>query len=199
MLSVGSPYEATVNRLQPDIDSAEVSTKYERLLYWISSVGGGTRESFEHACVALRVVRDNRGARSALRRLRLLGHLECSDDGRKWAVAPAAVVIFPSNSSRGFIAGQRTPSLLNELGTLCKTEQPVLDGPPRIEVSPDIGHSRIALAGRTAALLADLLPDIEGGEELPRTNAQHICIAFAVSHTNMGLELYSVRGREGFL
>ena len=116
--------------------SPELGDKMERLLYWLSSVGGGTRQTFSEACLTLGVVEDKQHSWSVLRRLRLLGHVDCSGDGTRWEISPSAVVICPAEPTNGFFAGQRVPSMLNDLKEdVSRHHQPDFQGPPRLTIS----------------------------------------------------------------
>ena len=141
--------------------SPELGIQFEKLLYWLSAVGGGTWQTFAQACVALGVVDERQHARSVLRRLRLLGHVDSSQDGSHWEVSPAALVLLPIQPEKGFLAGQRVPSLVEEEGGIHgRTHQPDYQGPPRVEIVPDGSHARISTVGQTATKLAELLPAI---------------------------------------
>jgi hypothetical protein len=79
---------------QSSLDIEALSERYEHLLYWLSALGCGTWESFKKACDALKIEEPKR----ILRRLRLLGHIECSSDGARWSIAPTAIVKIKSHS-----------------------------------------------------------------------------------------------------
>ena len=164
-VSVGDPFKPSSKSIAADALS-ELSDRYNKLLFWLSAVGEGNRETFIQACLTLGVINDREYARSALRRLRLLGHVDCSGDGSRWEVSPAALVIFSNGLERGFLTGQRVPSLLNNLsGDLSRTHQPNYQGPPRVAIVASGSLASIADAGQTATKLAKLLPDIEGWKD----------------------------------
>ena len=139
----------------------------ERLLHWLSVIGEGTWEGFNQACNVLKVAQDKQEARSALRRLSLLGHLDLSDDGSRWSVSPAVLVRFPDNPDSGFLAGRRTESFLRrvrEFWHINETPQSYYSGPPRIDLNSGVAENTAALeitdAGATSTRLAALLPDL---------------------------------------
>ena len=146
----------------------ELSPQFARLLYWASALGGGTFQAFIQACQTLQVAGDKAEARSVFRRLRLLGHIESSGDGQRWSAAPAAFVRFPGRPERGFLAGQRTPALLQRLGDdrlAAPTPQPGHQGPPRVELAAAPESAAIADAGAASTRLAQLLPDLAGWQD----------------------------------
>ena len=144
-------------------DSA-MSERFAKLLYWLSSYGDGTRQTFAQACQTLDAEEENRGGvGSVIRRLRLLGHMELSDDGSKWSAAPPAFVRFPDGSGNGFLAGARTLSLLANVEPRAAANQPNRMGPPRVEMAWDDARSssqNIADAGAVSTELANLLPSL---------------------------------------
>lgn len=89
------------------------SVGYNKLLYWLSSIGCGSKQSFQKACEALQVEEQRRTSR----RLKLLGHLEFSEDGKKWSIAPTALVKIPAkkDAKEFVLCGQRSIFLLEEL------------------------------------------------------------------------------------
>jgi len=93
-----NPFELTstsyINQLSSNVEA--ISSRYEQLLYWLSAIGNGTWESFKKSCEALKLEEPKR----ILRRLKLLGHIESSQDGSRWSVAPIAIVKIQSQSTR---------------------------------------------------------------------------------------------------
>ena len=82
---------------------------WEKLLYWLSSVGSGTWASFSVACSALGFA----APRWVWRSLKLLGHLETDFASQRWRINPAhAVQVAPDE---WVLCGQRSPALLPEL------------------------------------------------------------------------------------
>ncbi len=85
--------------------------QYDRLLAWLSATGIGSWQVFQQTWQSL----GGKDAPSqALRRLRLLGHVETSADRKRWAAAPS--VVFPiTNGERAgqwVLCGQRDARLL---------------------------------------------------------------------------------------
>ena len=157
---------ARSDSLVKESGSPELGERIEKLLYWLSSVGTGTWQTFAEACLTLGVVDDKQHARAVLRRMRLLGHIDCSGDGTKWEVAPSALVIFPAEPSLSFFAGQRVPSMLNDLkGDISKQHQPNFQGPPRVTLDVNGHYSQVEVTGQTSATLAKLLPDLDGWKD----------------------------------
>lgn len=165
----GDPFEQS-DGWQPQKASPESCARFDRLLHWLSARGEGTWESFKQASDILGVSDDTQGARSALRRLGLLGHIDLSDDGSRWSASPTAFVRFPDEISTGFLVGQRTNTSLRKIGELwplAQVRQIHYSGPLRVDLDSDIpqdAHDLIALGiidvGVAATRLADLLPDV---------------------------------------
>jgi len=118
----------TVNSLPPE--------NYDFLLFWISSLGSGLWESFRSACNMLQIPEPKR----VLRRLKLLGHIETSADGKRWSGTPIALVSVKASqpdSQEFILCGQRSSNLLDILGDstfIEYLEQPQGDAPLCIRV-----------------------------------------------------------------
>ena len=170
----GDPFERA-DAWKPQEASPEACACYERLLHWLSASGEGTWETFSQACKALRVASNNQEARSALRQLTLLGHIDTNADGSQWSVSPACLVRFPSDPSGGFLSGQRTKTFLCQIGSswsLEKSLQSYYPGPPRVvldardrEFAGGSVESGVVEAGITSIRLADLLPNLNGWKD----------------------------------
>lgn len=136
---------------------------YNRLLYWLSATGQGSWASFSHACVELQLgSADVHGLSSIYRNMRLLGHLECSEDGAKWTIVPPTEVTPSSEGGVCFISGARTPSFLdwvsgrtNVTSITQKAGGPDLVRLQRSVSSPDT----VQQAGRVAETMLGLLPN----------------------------------------
>ena len=172
----GDPFARPSDAWSPPASaSPEANAAYERLLYWISARGEGTWAQFRDAAQTLGVVQDRAGARSAMRRLILLGHVDQSDDGARWSASPPALVRFADGAGGGYIAGARTPSFLSELeryGAPNESPQAYYAGPPRIELAADVSRDAaiserlgIADAGIASERLADVLPGVDGWKD----------------------------------
>ena len=161
--------------------SPEASVAYERLLYWISARGEGTWAQFRDAAKTLGVseigqagdgqAKERRMARSAMRRLILLGHLDQSDDGLCWSASPPALVRLADNSDAVYLAGRRVPKSRSEFATR-KTEQIHDAGPPRLDADADIWQDSdavralgVADAGVASERFANVLPDVDGWKD----------------------------------
>ena len=125
---LGDVSTAIANSLPPE--------NYDLLLYWISSLGSGSWESFRAACNMLKISEPKR----LLRRLKLLGHIETSADGSRWSGTPIALVSIRASqpdSQEFILCGQRSSNLLDILGDstfIEYLEQPQGDAPLCIRV-----------------------------------------------------------------
>jgi hypothetical protein len=160
------------------IDSQEsnsIDTRYQNLLHYLSALGSGTWEKFNSICQVLEISEPRR----ILRKLKLLGHLETSLDGRKWSIAATSFVLIDSRGTY-LICGQQTESLLNQLaeyGTV--TRNPLRNSIELDDYSPEqvIAGIQKSLAiqihnsGRVSKRLAEILPDLEAWQaRLPVLN-----------------------------
>jgi hypothetical protein len=141
-----------------------LSIRFAQLLSWLSATGSGVWDCFVRACQVLGL-ESIVSARSALRSLRLLGHIEVSEDGRKWSVAPAAIVEQATDSSIMFLAGQRIPKLLTLLRNseiVAERAQPRFSGPSRIRLLDYIEPcSTFATVGQVSLQIGEFLPNLE--------------------------------------
>jgi hypothetical protein len=152
----------------------DASSKHKQLLYWLSALGCGTWESLKKTCDRL----DIQESKRLLRRLKLLGHVESSPDGKRWSIAPTALVKIPSTSNlqEYILCGQQNIQLLDKLQKYTKLtliDQSRGDAPPCIHiqfdslnnistVSENIDNSFSLIdAGYVSKQLASLLPDID--------------------------------------
>jgi len=125
---LGDVSTAIENSLPPE--------NYDLLLYLLSSLGNGLWESFRLACNMLQIPESKR----FLRRLKLLGHIETSADGKRWSGTPIALVSVKAsrpNSQEFILCGQRSSNLVDILGELAfieYIEQPKGDAPLCIRV-----------------------------------------------------------------
>jgi hypothetical protein len=170
---LGDPYDVSD---EPAFDSEEADEQpqeaYDKLLYWMSAQAEGTWETFVKACMALNLISAPKAARWILRRLMLLGHAECSKNGSRWTIAPAALVLRSARDDLWYLCGQRTPQLLNRLRvhwTLVQLPQVGDSGPSRVEVQSlsetefdATWNDTLSSVGDASTNLAALLPDIEG-------------------------------------
>jgi len=164
------------------------SETYNNLLYWLSSRGSGSWESFRFACNTLRIPEPKR----VLRRLKLLGHIETSTDGSRWSGTPITLVSVRAsdpNQQEFILCGQRSLNLLSflelEQYAISCIEQPQGNAPHCIRVclphTEDISRLVNALVGHgfpihnegNASLeFAQALPDWqEWMQTLPRISA----------------------------
>ena len=168
-LDPGDPFDHS-DSWQPHEPTVEECDRHDRLLQWLSARGEGTWAVFAQSCQILGVVQDIRMARSAFRRLNLLGHIDRSEDGSRWSASPAALVRFPDDRGGGFVSGQRTATLIRKLNAVEPLDEKIHShyaGPPRFswESEPNLDSDRLSElglvdAGTPAARLAELLPDL---------------------------------------
>ena len=171
-ITADNPFELT--ELQSinhsDADWVKASQNSDRFLYWLSTLGNGSWESFKKSCNALQLEEPKR----ILRRLRLLGHLESSLDGSRWSVAPSAIVKINSPNSKFILCGRRSISLLRQLeghGVVASiTHQTRGEAPPCIQLAvsnPDAiaNNFPIINAGEASKRLAQILPDIANWQQ----------------------------------
>jgi hypothetical protein len=167
------------NRPSSTNNNEEMSRRYERLLYWLSALGGGSWESFKKACQSLDLTEPKR----ILRRFKLLGHLESSADGSKWSMAPIALVEVSSQSeSQEFmLCGQRSLNLVQRLEQLATVKNQA-NAPPCIQLAHNVSDQIKAEfsmidAGNASSKLADILLDIDTWQQSLR-NLQGIVPSF---------------------
>lgn len=93
----------------------DYSQIYQNFLYWLSAVGYGSWDLFKKTCDILGLDEPKR----VLRRLKLLGHIETSSDGKKWSIAPTALVKISSfdGISEYILCGQQNSQLVEQLQT----------------------------------------------------------------------------------
>ncbi|MCI0428143.1 MAG: hypothetical protein L0Z46_09020 [Nitrospiraceae bacterium] len=160
---VGDPFDSSIAarhaRANPN-----ASNGFAQLLGWLSLAGSGTWDIFVRACQTLdldQIIAPH----VALRHLQLLGHIEVASDGRRWAVAPPAIVQSSGDHKSLFIAGQRTMkkvAAFRAARVLTERGQPNFDGPPHIELAGEaLDWSEFSSAGDIASRLAEILPDLE--------------------------------------
>jgi hypothetical protein len=162
----------------PDIglDDSKADQRFDQLLYWLSARAEGSWEVFVQACQLLRLVKEPKHARYIQRRLMLLGHVECSADGARWSICPAAAV--RSQSGEVFLCGQRTPELLEEISEqfgIVDRPQPEHSCPTRLEINGfSLGEGEtirfkagvtFTAAGPASAKLTTILPDLAGWQD----------------------------------
>jgi hypothetical protein len=143
------------------------SQRLDRLLWWCSAAGSGDLALLRAACGALQVGTTGGDTWSVLRRMTLLGHIEFTRTGGwKWGVAEPVMVLKPGSDGTYFLAGQRTPSMIDILCPGANTLNQH-DAPSRIEFQHD-GEEIDLPWGRTvrnvgciAGILANALPTVE--------------------------------------
>ena len=150
---------------------AAFGERYDHLLYWLSTNGEGTWQTFAKVCNVLRLAVDVKETKSIFRRLRLLGYIESSKDGQKWSICPTALVQCAADPNVCFLTGQQTPKLIMELGEQYRVKnlpQSGYQGPSCVKVHSrlsgeiSINGFHVTCTGPTAIQLAQLLPDLEG-------------------------------------
>ncbi|OQW92708.1 MAG: hypothetical protein BWK78_00850 [Thiotrichaceae bacterium IS1] len=157
----------------PDYPPSSTLTKassqpYEHLLYWLSTLGNGHWQSFQKICESLLLSEPKR----ILRRLKLLGHLETSADGKQWSISPSALVkVFSSTEDhQEFVwCGQRVPNLLERLKQHVEVKEIEQVNAPRCirfrttsadQLPVALLQSSIVDAGEASYRLATILSDL---------------------------------------
>lgn len=157
------------------IDDSLPPENYDLLLYWISSLGSGSWESFRSACNMLKISEPKR----LLRRLKLLGHIETSADGSRWSGTPIALVSVKASqrdSQEFILCGQRSSNLLDILGDstfIEYLEQPQGDAPLCI---------RVQLGADPEAI--DQLVEVLRDRNIPIQNVGNASLKFAKALPN---------------
>lgn len=161
-------------------EKTQLSTQYDKLLFWLSSVGSGTWQLFKNACKTLRLDDSGAEARRILRRLRLLGHIDISQDGLNWSVCPPSLVVIKHLPIQEYVlAGQRNIQLLETAKRLSSVQLSFVEQPGglapqavHLHISSEnvveqlqegiASRSQIIDAGMAASKLAEALPSLEG-------------------------------------
>jgi len=188
------PFRADVVADKAETDSA-LGGRAERLLWYLSSLGGGRWSAFSVACTALGV---GDLARRLARSLRLLGHLEVSSDGERWSVTPPTClrVRQPDGTALRFWAGARTAATTGERSL----QQ---GGPSRLLAGETAGEELVNPAERLAPLLPTLeeyrasLGVVGGVSAVQHKFARFDGLAFKPLAFEGEPGLYEVTGREG--
>jgi hypothetical protein len=148
------------------VENQAVTIRFDRLLAWLSVQVSGTWTQFADACRSLGLDASTKTG-DVLGRLQLLGHIEVSADGNRWAVTPPVIV----GDVRGgwFLCGQRCNRLLEQLAAVLPMERlPQRGGPTIVTLSPSteqlatrsvtIGAVQIPLIGDACRQLAAHFP-----------------------------------------
>lgn len=145
------PPDNLFGRADQDLLALEINDAFDRLLHWLSVLGGGTWQAFCAACEALNIADK---PRHVFRRLRLLGHVEYLDHGTRWQVCPPCLVQ-SANNSYSYLIGQRTPSMLAEIA-----HQPAaqIGAPDLIKLAPESAPKSYHDLGVASLRLAERLP-----------------------------------------
>ena len=153
-------------------DIGDRTEKYDCLLRWLSVNGRGTGRAFQNAC---RTLLPKEQISTIIRNFRLLGHVEFSEDGQQWSVAPTVMVQSDGTISdrRYFIAGSRHMHLTHILRNLTRGQQiiqPKGSGPsillieecdpPSIIKSEHLIEYHLHDGGLVSRQLATLLPPV---------------------------------------
>lgn len=173
----------------------ELTESLNRLLFWLSAAGEGSWNTFVRACAELGLTRqrnDTKGLepKHLLRRLILLGHLECSYEAGRWTMNPPTLVASSSDEGCRHLAGRRTPRLMEILRDRfhCEeTPQPHSEGPSRIRLEgPELplegvvtleNGAGIRIVGDAGLDLANRLPPLKGwADTLPRLDRPALAV-----------------------
>ncbi len=165
----GDPFDISdQSLLEDETQTPEHGERYDQLLYWLSATAEGSWQTFTQVCKVLSLVEENKHARRILRKLILLGHIECSLDGSRWSICPPALVQSSADADGYFLAGQRTPGLLKQLGAHYELQnQWGYQGPTRIEIIGELSaeNNTIRRVSNASSRIAEWLPDLEGWKD----------------------------------
>jgi len=175
-MSPQDPFEQSAELdLQDNVTDPEQTLRFDRLLGWLSAASEGSWAAFVRVCQMLQLARDGPAARQVFRCLTLLGHVEGSPDGNRWAIAPPVLVNPATDSTNAFWCGQRTDRLLTQLPPtwlVQRHDQPDGQGPSRVVIRLPVGEEPAAglrtlypalrWGGAIASHLAEVLPDLDG-------------------------------------
>ena len=159
----------------PDIGITLFGNNYDQLLHWLSATAEGTWQTFKNVCGVLELVDDWNSERSIFRRLILLGHIECSENGQRWSICPTALVQCPTDQDVYFLTGQQSPKLIEHLKEHYDVEtlpQWNFQGPSCVRVNGTFTNDvslngfDIVHVGTVSVQLAELLPDLEGWKDI---------------------------------
>ncbi|MDE0323789.1 MAG: hypothetical protein OXN27_07675 [Candidatus Poribacteria bacterium] len=156
-------------------DDTLLGENFDQLVYWLSANAEGTWQTFARVCSILQLVDDVKAARSIFRRLKLLGYIESSEDGRRWSICPTTLVQCAADQDLYILTGQQTPMLIEQLMEHYEVEllpQPNYQGPSCVRVNgiftDDVALNgfNIVHAGTVSVQLAQLLPGLEGWKDI---------------------------------
>ena len=174
------PFDFTTHsEMEPSHDGIPAEA-FNQLLYWASTVGSGTWNSFKTMCHHF--LKERSDARHIFRRLRLLGHVEYYDHGKKWTVCPpclAQVSHSDYEQPHHFLAGQRSQKFIQQLQELADVDilPQIGNYAPDCVCIKNVSHEHPAhilqhsglvdilspqYAGEASYRLASILPDLEG-------------------------------------
>ncbi|MDW8212769.1 MAG: hypothetical protein RMJ55_04380 [Roseiflexaceae bacterium] len=180
-LSASDPFEEGDTAAEEAVTSDEIAARtrqYDRLLAWLSATGSGSWQAFQQTWQKILGGKDTPS--QALRRLRLLGHIETSADRKRWAVAPSVVFPITSGERAGqwVLCGRRDARLLEHFRQKVNIEfvpQDRGDGPATVYLhARDPKHmaticepiERLVYQDKQAGLmLARLLPPLDRWKE----------------------------------
>lgn len=158
--------DISVGHREPDETEGE---QYERLLQWCSAIGAGGLDRIRQACERLGINNEWGGAWSVLRRLVLLGHTEFDGGASlRWGVIPPTLVTFEDDVDSSYLAGQRTPAIVQRLRErldLREYKQP--NGPSRLVVQGPTGEMgygfgrRLNEVGCVSRIISELIPSVD--------------------------------------
>ena len=171
-LSPDDPFATPVHVEASDDEDTllERSQQYDYLMTWLSAMGSGSLTQLRSATVALGLSAPEDGTSRILRRLRLLGHIETSRDGKRWSVTPTALVTSGEDPECFYLAGARDQTLVTMLRNSGHVEQTPMPGggaPSHVSFRPGdprmveyLASLRKIAVGRAGERLAAILPDI---------------------------------------
>ena len=172
----GDPFDLSdVSFNTENTDDTLLGENFDQLVYWLSANAEGTWQTFARVCSILQLVDDVKAARLIFRRLKLLGYIESSEDGRRWSICPTTLVQCAADQDLYILTGQQTPMLIEQLMEHYAVEllpQPNYQGPSCVRVNgiftDDVALNgfNIVHAGTVSVQLAQLLPGLEGWKDI---------------------------------
>jgi len=203
---------------QRQAETVQRTEQYDKLLAWLSMTGAGSSGGFQQACRTLGLDNDGKQSGRISRRLRLLGHIELSRDGKRWCSAPPVLAggadagpDSPTGSRTFILCGRRLPrdvAQLRLIADVTQLSQEAGDGPSTLIVNvaeADVFWSRLTTAGEMTArdrahsiAVRGSLPTINNGGDVALRLARalpgiHDWVALLDSVPGVTPQMYNVR------
>ena len=123
-------------------DSAYLDQSIQRLVYYLSAKGRGTRKNFNSVCEILALVNDAETIRTIYRNLMLLDILDSDFRKNNWSIRPTMLIPLspPTDRSEFYITGAQSIHLYEQIRNLAQAKMTIYS-----QVT-DFAPSRITLA-----------------------------------------------------